>query len=73
MGIKFLDGGFCFYGINNEPHQEYNLKYRGVRADITYQAIAGIRWQFSKVVSAKLAYRYLHKDFEEDDFKWGGS
>jgi len=42
----------------------------GVGSDITYQAMAGIRWQFSKVVSAKLAYRYLYQDFEEDDFKW---
>ncbi|MDB4303708.1 hypothetical protein N9934_02840 [Desulfosarcina sp.] len=42
----------------------------GIGSDITYQALAGIRWQFSKVVSAKLAYRYLYQDFEEDDFKW---
>ena len=42
----------------------------GVGSDITYQAIAGIRWQFSKVVSAKLAYRYLYQDFKDDDFVW---
>jgi len=42
----------------------------GVGSYITYQAMGGIRWQFSKVVSAKLAYRYLYQDFEEDDFKW---
>lgn len=41
-----------------------------VGSTITYQAIAGIRWQFSKVVSAKLAYRYLYQDFDDDDFDW---
>jgi hypothetical protein len=42
----------------------------GVGSDFTFQAIAGIKYQFSKVVSAKLAYRYLYQDFEEDDFVW---
>jgi len=42
----------------------------GVGSDITYQAIAGIKWQFSKVVSAKLAYRYLYQDFKEGNFVW---
>ena len=42
----------------------------GSSSDSTYQAIAGIRWQFSKVVSAKLAYRYLYQDFKEDNFVW---
>jgi hypothetical protein len=42
----------------------------GIGSNITYQAIAGLRWQFSKVVSAKLAYRYLYQDYEDDDFIW---
>jgi len=42
----------------------------GVGSDFTFQAIAGIKWQFSKVVSAKLAYRYLYQDFEKDNFVW---
>ena len=42
----------------------------GVGSDITYQAIAGIRWQFSKVVSAKLAYRYLYQDYKDDGYVW---
>lgn len=28
------------------------------------------KWQFSKVASAKLAYRYLYQDFEKDNFVW---
>jgi opacity protein-like surface antigen len=42
----------------------------GVGSDITYQLVAGIRWQFSKIVSAKLAYRYLYMDYENDGFIW---
>lgn len=42
----------------------------GVGSDFTFQGIVGIKWQFSKVVSAKLAYRYLYQDYTEDDFVW---
>ncbi len=42
----------------------------GIGSDFTFQAIAGVKWQFSKVVSAKLAYRYLYQDFEKDNFVW---
>lgn len=42
----------------------------GIGSDITYQAIAGVNWQFSKVVSAKLAYRYLYQDYKNDNFIW---
>jgi len=42
----------------------------GVGSDITYQAVAGIRWQISRIVSAKLAYRYLYQDFSDDGFVW---
>lgn len=42
----------------------------GVGSDFTFQVIAGIKWQFSKVVSAKLAYRYLYQDFEKENFVW---
>ena len=40
----------------------------GVGSDFTFQVIAGIKWQFSKIVSAKLAYRHLYQDFEKDNF-----
>lgn len=42
----------------------------GVGSDFTFQAIAGLKWQVSKVVSAKLGYRYLYQDFEKDNFVW---
>jgi opacity protein-like surface antigen len=42
----------------------------GGGSDITYQFVLGLRWQFSKVVSAKLAYRYLYQDYTDDDFVW---
>jgi hypothetical protein len=42
----------------------------GVGSDITYQAIAGVTWQFGRHFSAKTGYRYLYQDFEEDGFVW---
>jgi hypothetical protein len=42
----------------------------GVGSDFTFQAIAGIKWQFLKAISAKLGYRYLYQDFEKDNFVW---
>jgi opacity protein-like surface antigen len=42
----------------------------GVGSDLTYQAIAGVNWQFSKHFSAKVGYRYLYQDFEDDGFVW---
>jgi opacity protein-like surface antigen len=42
----------------------------GVGSDLTYQAIAGVNWQFSKHFSAKVGYRYLYQDFEKDGFIW---
>jgi len=42
----------------------------GVGSDLTYQAIAGINWQFSKHFSAKAGYRYLYQDFEDEGFVW---
>jgi opacity protein-like surface antigen len=42
----------------------------GVGSDLTYQAIAGVNWQFSKHFSAKAGYRYLYQDFEDDGFVW---
>jgi opacity protein-like surface antigen len=42
----------------------------GVGSDLTYQAIAGVNWQFSKHVSAKAGYRYLYQDFEKNGFVW---
>jgi opacity protein-like surface antigen len=42
----------------------------GVGSDITYQLLAGVNWQFSKSVSAKLGYRYLYQDYEHNGFIW---
>jgi opacity protein-like surface antigen len=42
----------------------------GVGSDLTYQAIAGITWQFSEHFSAKLGYRYLYQDYENNGFVW---
>lgn len=42
----------------------------GIGSDLTYQAIAGINWQFSKHFSAKAGYRYLYQDFEDAGFVW---
>lgn len=42
----------------------------GIGSDLTAQLLAGVNWQFSKVVSAKLGYRYLYQDYKQDDFAW---
>ena len=39
-------------------------------SDLTYQLLAGVNWQFSKALSAKVGYRYLYQDYEQNDFKW---
>jgi opacity protein-like surface antigen len=42
----------------------------GVGSDLTYQFLAGVNWQFSKSVSAKLGYRSLYQDYEHNGFVW---
>lgn len=42
----------------------------GVGSDITYQLIAGAERQFSKTFSAKVGYRYLYQDYENNGFVW---
>ncbi|UCH46603.1 MAG: hypothetical protein JSU95_10790 [Betaproteobacteria bacterium] len=39
-------------------------------SDLTYQVMLGVNWQFSRVFSAKLGYRYLYQDYRKDDFIW---
>jgi hypothetical protein len=39
-------------------------------SDLTYQLLAGVNWQFSKVVSAKFGYRYFYQDYQNGAFKW---
>jgi opacity protein-like surface antigen len=40
----------------------------GVGSDFTWQAIAGVNYDFSKSVSGKLGYRYLAVDYDKDGF-----
>jgi opacity protein-like surface antigen len=42
----------------------------GLGSDITYQALAGVNWQFARNFSAKAGYRYLYQDYEQDGFVW---
>ncbi|MBI5062671.1 MAG: hypothetical protein HZB87_04170 [Desulfatitalea sp.] len=42
----------------------------GVGSDLTYQLLAGVNWQFTRVVSAKFGYRYLYQDYEDGGFVW---
>lgn len=39
-------------------------------SDLTYQVLAGVNWQFTNALSAKIGYRYLYQDYEKDNFKW---
>ncbi|MFC1766044.1 hypothetical protein ACFL6U_28695, partial [Planctomycetota bacterium] len=42
----------------------------GVGSDLTYQLMAGVKWQISKVLSMKLDYRYLYQDYSKGDVVW---
>jgi opacity protein-like surface antigen len=42
----------------------------GSGSDSTYQAIAGVNWEFSENYIAKFGYRYLKWDYDQDGFKW---
>jgi opacity protein-like surface antigen len=39
-------------------------------SDFTYQALAGVNWQFSPTFSAKAGYRYLSWDYDHDGVTW---
>jgi len=39
-------------------------------SDLTYQAMAGVNWEFGKGYTAKLGYRYLHWDYKDNGFTW---
>lgn len=39
-------------------------------SDLTYQIMLGVNWQFSRMFSAKLGYRYLYQDYRKSDFVW---
>jgi len=39
-------------------------------SDLTYQLLAGLNWQFTKMFSAKFGYRHIYQDYSKDDFKW---
>jgi len=39
-------------------------------SDLTYQFMGGVNWEFSEGYRAKLGYRYLYWDYEDNGFKW---
>jgi opacity protein-like surface antigen len=42
----------------------------GVGSKITYQAIAGVNWEFAKSFTAKAGYRYMYQDYDKNNFLW---
>lgn len=42
----------------------------GVGSDLTYQVMAGANWYFGKKFNAKMGYRYLYWDYEDNGFIW---
>jgi opacity protein-like surface antigen len=42
----------------------------GGGSDFTYQLMAGVNWGFGENLSAKLGYRYLAWDYEDDGSVW---
>jgi len=42
----------------------------GGGSDLTYQAIAGVNWEFAEDYTAKLGYRLMYWDYEDDGVVW---
>ena len=42
----------------------------GVGQNTTYQGYAGVKWQFSQMVSSSLGYRYLRQNYDSGDFRY---
>ena len=42
----------------------------GVGSDLTWQIAAGIDYEFSKTIAAKVGYRYLTVDYDNDGFRY---
>ncbi len=42
----------------------------GVGSEFTWQAIAGINYEFSRTIAGKLGYRYMAVDYDKDGFRY---
>ena len=42
----------------------------GVGSDFTWQALAGVNYEFSKSIAGKFGYRYLYVDYDKDGFRY---
>jgi len=42
----------------------------GVGSDFTWQALAGVNYEFSKAIAGKFGYRYLYVDYDKDGFRY---
>ena len=42
----------------------------GGGSDLTYQFMGGVNWEFKKDFTAKVGYRYLNWDYENDGSVW---
>jgi opacity protein-like surface antigen len=42
----------------------------GVGSDLTWQALAGVNYAFTKSVTGKLGYRYMSIDYDKDGFRY---
>ena len=42
----------------------------GVGSDLTWQAAAGVNYEFSKAIAGKFGYRYMSVDYDNDGFRY---
>ena len=42
----------------------------GIGSDFTWQALAGVNYEFSKSIAGKFGYRYLYVDYDKDGFRY---
>lgn len=66
----FVVGAIVRHPLNDEWSLAGLVDLGGGGSDLTWQFIAGVDWAFRENLSAKLGYRYLYWDYEDDGTKW---
>ncbi|MDV5170422.1 hypothetical protein [Photobacterium rosenbergii] len=63
-------GMHALHALSDKVKLTGYLDIGGGGSDLTYQLMAGVNWEFSKGYTAKLGYRHLYWDYEDDGFVW---
>lgn len=66
----FVVGARVLYPVSDTVALLGYADVGGGGSDLTYQLLAGMNWDFSRNLSAKVGYRYLYWDYENDGTVW---